>query len=543
MDKGRIAGALLLAALSLLLLAECVYFLLHGRFNIDEGLHLNAGRLIFEHGLLPYRDFPFSQGPGAPLFYGSGGALFGTSLLVGRCLSLLVSGVGVAAMMLFAFRIGGALSACSVVALTMVDLPAVWTYTQVRTEPPSIPLVVIATILLFTHKRSALGWSLAPSLLVWATSIRLTNGVVLLAICALVAYQLRGSPRILGRVAAIVLANGLVAGSLMLAFPTESFFHVFTSQLGRAERFDMADYPFSTRFWFFSDPHTRFRTLLLLCPLPLLALARQWRSGWRPGMPRAGDPASVVAWLIVMALLSYLPHLLFRIGFFHYFVTASVLLIGAIAVSLGVLGGGSRRSRAIVIALLVAAWAHGAWSSVQHLEKWVTPGEPTIGRFDDLSDQMREHSPGPCTMLTFETHIAVETRCDVEPGLEYSFFSFFPDLSTAEAKRRGVLNRSLLVSRVEDGRPDFVLLTRRAIDRIGGQARTDRSTREAGAQRLKEALRARYALLTSMRLPVGPVHEFQTRVYVYGRSDIAARAAGSFGPRPLFGPFRKLPRP
>ena len=77
-----------LAATCLGIVAELAYFFAFGRFNIDEGMHLGAGRLIFEQGLWLYRDFPFSQGPGAPFFYGSLGALFEPTLFVGRLGSL-----------------------------------------------------------------------------------------------------------------------------------------------------------------------------------------------------------------------------------------------------------------------------------------------------------------------------------------------------------------------------------------------------------------------------------------------------------------------
>ena len=550
----QIARQIALALLFAILVAEGVYFLVYGRFNIDEGIHLNAGSLLFEQGRLPYRDFPFSQGPGGPLFYGIAGTLFGTSLLVGRSLSLLLNLLGVGAMMWFAGRVSGSVAAGLVALWTMVNLPAVWTFAQIRTEPPSIPLVVFAAIALCVRKGSVLRWALAPSLLVWATSAHLTTGLPLLAVCGWVAFELRRSPRTLLAVAAIVMLNGLLAALPMLVFPQESFFHIVSSQLGRTERLGMADFPFTTRFWFFLDDHTSFRPLLYLGCVPLFVILRHWRRGWRPRGPSVGDPASILTWLVALALLSYLPYIFMRIGFFHYFVISSVLLTLAIAISIPILVnewvnewvGESKRQRAPVIALLscliAAVWIVNASSAWETIRKWVSPGISTISRFAELREEIHALSPGYCRMMTFETHVAVETDCEVFPGLEYSYFSLFPHISSSEAERYGVLNKSRLSERMRLDPPEFVALTWRALDFIneapkepakkpktfGGEleklkskrAPTDLQRRKRSGPPILDVMRGRYRLIEEMKLPVGPVHAFWTTVYLYARSDL-----------------------
>jgi len=543
----RIAG-IALGLLFAILLAEGIYFVAHGRFNIDEGMHLNAGRLVLEEGLLPYRDFPFSQGPGAPLYYGFFGALFGTSLLVGRAASLLLNMAGVGLMVWFAGRLGGHSARLLVVLWSLVNLPAVWTYAQVRTEPPSLPLTVAAAIVLCLPKRSALAWSIAPCLLVWATSVRLTTAVPLIGVCVWVAYELRRSPRCLLACAAIVGANGVLAALPMLAFPTESVFHILTAQLGRTERFNMGDYPFSQRFWFFLEAHTSFQPILALTVVPLYAIFREWRRGWRLRGFSVEDPVSVLVCLISMALLSYAPHLFFSIGFFHYFVTASVLLSLAIAIAIPMVVAECGRSRIPVVVAIFVVWGAAAMMSFDGLGRWVFRLSPTIATFDELRTEMHRLSPARCTMMTFETHIAVETGCDVMPGLEYSFFSFFPEMPDAEAEVHGVLTRSLLIDRIERDRPEFVALTSRAVEQItqraedrSGETRTLRGERKRverelrararsgrhgrGGVRMLDVMDGRYELLGELTLPVGPIHEFWTRVSVYVRSDLLESAA------------------
>jgi hypothetical protein len=111
----------------------------------------------------------------------------------------------------------------------MVNFPAIWVYTQIRTKLLSMSVVVAAPIALCLRKHSALQWALAPSLLVWATTIRVTNGVALAAVCLLVVFQLRHAPRKLLATGGIVALNGIVSGLPMLAFPRESIFHISVS--------------------------------------------------------------------------------------------------------------------------------------------------------------------------------------------------------------------------------------------------------------------------------------------------------------------------
>ncbi len=127
-------------------------------------------------------------------------------------------------------------------------------------------------------------------------------------------------------------------------------------------------------------------------------------------------------------------------------------------------------------------------------------------------------------MLTFETHLAVQTGCEVMPGLEYSYFSFFPSLSRKEASAHGVLNAGLLAEHLRRGKPEFVALTWPAVDRITGRKR-----RKARAPILP-AMRGSYQLLTRLDVPVGATYIVWNQVYVYARADLVGPATESPGP-------------
>jgi hypothetical protein len=255
----------------------------------------------------------------------------------------------------------------------------------------------------------------------------------------------------------------------------------------------------------------------------------------------------VIAALLILAVLTYAPHVLFRIGFFSYFVTASVLLTLAIAIAIPILAKRSRARATALVVIVAACWLGAALAGNRHIERWTFRGQPAVHRFAELRSTVQRLSPGTCTMLTFETHIAVETGCDVLPGLEYSFFSYFPDLPNDEAARLGVLNRAAILESLEAGRPEFVLLTTEAVEKIenrpppatgttrtlaGEQRRLREEKRASRKKQVKQkrpmldVMRGRYELLAQEKLPVGPVHKWWTTVYVYARSDLIAPTAG-----------------
>ncbi len=512
-----------LVLLFVVLSIETALFVVYGRFNIDEGMHLNAGRLMFDRGLLPYRDFPFSQAPGGPLLYGAAGALFGTSLLVGRSVSALMSLVTVAAMAWFAHRTEGRVAAALVLLLVIVTFPALWVFAQIRTEAPSICLATLATIAWLSRKGAkpefqagaVIRWALAPSLLVWATAFRLTYAVPLAAVCLLVFWELRRSPRTLAWTIGIVGLNGVVAVIPMLAFWQESFFHIIEAQWTRAERLELEQLPLSARIWFFLQPETGFASILLLSGFPLFELFRQLRRGWRPWATATHlESATQLTFLIAMAGLSYFPLLIFKLGFSQYFVNAALLLMLAIGISIPLAARRSKSHWIAVSAAFAIAWVASAAISLDHLDKWVSTEAPTVGRLATVRHEIEQLTPDGCTMMTFETYLAVEAGCEVTPGLEYSYFSFFPEMSVRDARARGVLNRELLLFGLRSDPPEYVALTHRAAKRIAG--------REFDPDRppIFESMRGRYRLIQTLKLPIGPVYRFWTEVFLYARNDL-----------------------
>ena len=117
-------------------------------------------------------------------------------------------------------------------------------------------------------------------------------------------------------------------------------------------------------------------------------------------------------------------------------------------------------------------------------------------------------------MLAFETHLAVETHCDVVPGLEYSYFSFFREMPEPQARAHGVLNRQLLSRGLRQDPPEYVALTGPGVERITGVKH------KRGQAPMLRAMRGHYRHLMTLELPVGPIHTFWNEIHVYARSDL-----------------------
>jgi hypothetical protein len=504
-------------------------FVLFGRVNADEGLYFTAWQRIFEDGLRLYRDFPFGQGSGV-LFYGWVQSLFGSvlgsTLLSGRLTSFVAGLIGTGAMLWFARRTAGRAAALITLGLLLPNIVAMWSVNTIRTEALATPLVVLATISLFTAQRSVLGWALAPSLLVWATAVRLTNGFALLGVIAWVAYSLRGSLPQLGRVAAVVALNGLVAALPMLLELQAMLFHVFDMQSGRVARLGGGAGIRTASGWmrgklmFILEPGASYGPLLLLTALAgglgLRSRHMRAREDDSRGAPTA-DPVEVFGVTLGIAVLVMLPQLAMQPTFAAYFVTASVLLALGVGVALSEAAGRDRLGLFVVTAALGAAAVYWSFALVRDYNVYLWPGRPGLLRFAELRQDLRALAPDHCRVLTSRPYFGTETGCRLVGGLEYSIFSFFPDLPDEEARSHSVLNRNLLNRTIREDPPEFAVLVPADIRLIDGRRVPE------GRVPMLRAMGNRYVVLRHFELPTGPAifGGGTTRFSVLVRRDLA----------------------
>ena len=443
-------------------MTEAAWFVGAARSVIDEGVYLNAGRLVFE-GALPYRDFPFSQGPLVPYVYGAALEGFGVSVVVGRWLSFALGALGFAATLWVAWTLGGRLATTVFAVLSMANLPALWVATTVRTQSLSTPLTLLGLAALALPRRGPLSWAVSPSLLLWSTGARLTNVLAFLAVCGWVAVRLRDQPKRLAGVAAIVAAQALVLFAPVLVALNDAIFHIVTAQLGRGDRAGARETSLFeglyAKFMVFLAPETSFVAILALTGVVVIGLVARARRGWRPDLARPLEDAGTAQLVtIVLAVLVFLPHLLLNRGFLTYFVTSSSLLVLAIAIGVAEIARESGRGSRLAAVAAAGLVALGVALVPAHWSAWIGSGPSSFPHFREVAREVRSRAGDSCTMVTMETALAVEAGCRVLPGLEYSMFSYFPGLSDEEAARRGVVNQDLLVARVRDLRPELIVL-------------------------------------------------------------------------------------
>jgi hypothetical protein len=515
----------LLAALFLAFAAESLAFALTGRSIVDEGVYLSAAQLVVE-GQRPYVDFPFLQGPTFPYVYGWLTAPFGGSLLAGRVLSWLGCLVTGAAGAWFAFRFGGARAAALALLLAMGNLPLLWLSTTVRIQALSTPLVLVAATALARPARSALGWAAAPSLLLWSTGVRLTNGLALAVVCVWIAWQLRGEPRRLARVALLVAAQALVAFAPVWRAPGDAAFHVASAQLGRAQRLGVEPVTFAGKLGFYFQADHGLLPFAGLGLLLALACARDLLGARRPSLALPlRDAAAAQAAALALGFLLLAPHFALDRPTLAYFVPTTALVGTGAAIALARLSRSRPRIGWLAIAAGLAAL--GADAAARR-DAFVGSGETGFAALRRFGGELRALAGPDCRIATLQTQLAVAAGCRILPGLENSVYSYFPALSDAEAEARRVLNPALLDRRVAELRPALLAFAPGEIARLERWRGVPPSDPRSAALGFLPAAGADYLLYDRRRIASGvrpPGQPDGVVLLVFVRRDLADRPA------------------
>ncbi len=510
--------------------AEALFFVYWGRPFLDEGVYLAAGGRVYA-GWLPYRDFPFSQGPTIAYVVGLFSEIFGSGLLVGRYVSLAAClATGLAAMTL-GRRLAGPLAGAVSLVLLMLNLPAMWIGVTVTTQALSTPLVVMAVLFLTSKHTSAIGWAIAPSLLLWSTCIRLTNGLALAVVLIWTAAALARSPRTLLRVTSLLAAQAFALTAPLWLAPRAAYFHILESPLTRSTRGGFQYESLLDRIQgstgYFSVPETDYFPILPLAGVVLLHLGWRFWRGWRPdGSLPLRDALTGRLALIGFAALVFVPHFALSSGFPSYFATSSILLCIAIASAAPALFGFSTsaatRHPLLRAGAAVAATALLGVSIVDASRERSTYLNLARGGFPHFQQTGRDLSAllGPdCTMVTFQTHLAIEAGCRLLPGLEYSMFSYFTDLADADAESYGVLTPQRLDERIREFRPEAIAVSRRLVGRLRGAP----GPSDEHALDFLESVRGNYTLHSKFPVASGlrlPMATGQERMLLFVRNDL-----------------------
>jgi hypothetical protein len=453
-------GALVLSALLVPYAAVAFVFATGARPNIDEGMFLHAGQLVAE-GHLPYRDFPFAQAPLLPYAFAAAPEWLGSPLLGGRLIALVAGVVGTAGALWLARRVAGDFAALVTLLVTLATLPLLWAGTTVRSQAIATPLLVLGVATWAARPAGAVGVVVPSALLLVSTSLRLTNAAVFAALFAESCWSARRTPARLAPLVTTIAGLALVLAIPALRAPAQAGFQVVTGQLTRGARFGFVD-----SSGFAGDLERTLPAYLDLLPdaglLVILALGVGASALWRGARPSLRDPlrdpGSAQLSLAVLGALAFAPQLALGNAFPEYLTPLWALLAPAVGIGVAVeldRRGAGRALRGAIAALLAGYCAiHFARAS----ERWIGSGDSGFAAFHETSAALGALRGPGCTMLTLETELAVEARCRVVRGLEYSYFSYFAELPDDQARRLGVTNLAQLRERVASDPPDLIVL-------------------------------------------------------------------------------------
>jgi len=469
------AGACFLA---LLLYSANLYF---GDLNHDEGWYLYASRQV-SRGLLPYRDFHFSQSPLMPFVYGFLRPFWGRWGVAGgrfvtACFGLLSAFLATC----LAWRLAPPRVKfhASLTCFMLISCNVYQSYFTTIVKSYSLAAAFLCAgflALSFSRTERALWASgLSGFFLACAAGSRLSTGAVLPIVGLYLIWQHRflghsWSWFVFGTVGAFTLAGiflpwfvlapeGFLFGMLLHTNRyAGSFLTALLLKAGFVSRCVYAYY----------------------VPVVAAAAAGLWWYMSRHKVPGGSDsgngPARFVLLLVVVVFSISLLHFMspfpyddYQVPVFPLFAVIASIVLWRMA-DQGVADCRDWGSRGIegrprlyfhdmlliMVFLAVAIMAFSSprnqeWFVRGHDRLWVLKKEkPDLRLLQETGEWIRREMPQEITLLTQDTYLAIEAGCNVPSGLEMGPFSYFPGLSTEKALQFKVLNRELMTNLLQN---------------------------------------------------------------------------------------------
>ncbi len=460
---GRIrVDQIALAAVLVAFAGEALAFAFYGYLNRDEGWYLVSGDLAW-HGQMPYRDFPYFQTPLLPYLFGGTQLLFGHTIIAGRITSMLFGFASIALVLYIGDRLGGRAVGLIAAVVLLVTPDFMLASVTARSEAIVIPLTLAALASALRYPKGFAGFVIAPALLLIATGARLTYLPALalaLPYCYLRACPTRRETAI---AVSILLAIAVaMCAPFVIAEPHRFFFDVWSAQSMRNTQFAPGANSFmhdvANRIFFVDLPWQTFFVVVVAVIFVAVFVVDAFSSGWRPSRTGFGeDVLSNYILIIGFAVALWLPFA----GFDHqeprYFVPSLALLalLGAdlFVRSRSMLFGERMRLVAPVLAVLFVA--HVLFQ-VPALREAFDAGD--IRDTNETGRYIASIMSPDEQMVAFNPTLAVAADRRLAPELYMGQFSFWPRMSTADAKRNGVVNLPLLDQMMLDPRTRVIAL-------------------------------------------------------------------------------------
>lgn len=498
MNSSRCINVLLVAGacfLALLLYGANLYF---GDLNHDEGWYLYAARQV-SRGILPYRDFCFTQAPLLPLIYGILKPLWeGAGIAGGRLVTVFFGFFSALLAAWLAWRLSPSRIRfhAALTCFILISGNIYQSYFTAIVKTYSLTALFLCAgfmALSFVHTgRAAWGCSLGGLFLACAAGARISAGVALpVTACYLIWQRKRTGYTWSWLIFSVAFAVTLTAIFLpWLILARDEFFFGMSFHTARNAGGLLAGLLYKAGFV------SRCLRVYYLTAV-LAGVAGMW--WWIVRRDVGGDPAACpsegsfgkdpseksppyfIVLLVGVGLLISLLHFMapfpyddYQVPVFPLFAVIIAVLFwrvversigdcrdGAISETLNKSFGNIQECLQI---LIFGAAILGALSS-QINQDWFVVGQdrfwwpkkekPDIQLLRETAAWIRElhQSKGSDpsggqkgTLLTQDTYLAVEAGLDVPSGLEMGPFCYFPKLSTEKARKYKVLNRELMAN-------------------------------------------------------------------------------------------------
>jgi hypothetical protein len=438
----------------------------HSTLNQDEGWYLYAARMVFE-GKMLYRDFHFAQGPLLPFVYGAIYPLWSNAgVLGGRLLTSFLALMAIGLASATAFRLCRHTHLRHAACITTLWLAGFCVF---GVNYLSIVKTYALTALFFSAGALALTYISGPReswaamacgiFFASAAGTRFSMGVTLPIVGLSLLFGRRGT---YSRWSWCWFGAGSALTLLAIWGP-----FLITSQeillfnLAIHGKRDTGNWQTQLLFkaGFAARCVQSFLAPLLVTLLAIFVNARRKRQATHPLSP------ALMLWLSIGGIT--LLHFLTPFPYDDYQVPLLPVFTALAAAALwnGLASGfpedglaaalTNRRILALLIAgiLMIAAASpvFETWAIIRQDRLWfTTKHKPDLAALREIGMWIRDRSNEKDELLTWDPYLAVESRRRLPHGFELAPFNFFPELSDADARRIGVLNKNLMLETVKN---------------------------------------------------------------------------------------------
>lgn len=438
-------------------------FIFTGEVNEDEGWYLYASKLVY-NGKIPYVNFAYTQPPLLPFIYGGLQRLFGRGLLLGRIITAIFGLLTLILTMAVARKLAGKKSSLLAGAAIAVNPFVIYHMVITKTYSVSAMLITLSLFLIFSQGESKIRYPLAVMLLSLGTGVRLT--VFPMLILALV-YIAVIDKKYLFR---SVLTSGLTSIFIFLPFflmdPPATYYNILGYHLARYNPQTVSEMVLSKLMTFFElTVKFPFLTSFILLGVALYVVPRFKR--FRLDTTEKGH------WPHLLVFSSFV-----SIFLVHFIPGAALAEYQVLTIPLAAIFAGwlfqdwssnlSKYYRKSLLLIIVLGLLLFSFIGTRPIHRLMDPrtsyinlsgGRLPLREVSQVAEFIKEHTSPDDPLFTPHIYLAVEAQRDVLAGMEMGIFSFYPDWSTARAKRYKVVNLDIIKEYIRSQKASALIIT------------------------------------------------------------------------------------